>query len=92
MKLQTELCIAVGIPIRELEMMQTYLAAGAIVNSQLLKPYLLPYVKKGVLPQGARLHVLTNGEVPPDVIARIREEAYVAVQSHPKTKQSGRAN
>ena len=72
--------------------MEVYLAGGAIVRSQLLRPYLLPYVKKGVLPQGARLHVLTNGEVPPDIIASIRQEAYTEVQSHRKTKQSGRTS
>src|SRR6266481_2636413 len=34
--------------------MEVYLAGGAIVRSQLLRPYLLPYVQKAVLPKGVQ--------------------------------------
>lgn len=82
MQIQAQLCKAAGIPIRDMDPMDVYLAGGAIIQSRTLAKYIVADRDSeypGMLRPGARLDALSNGKIPKRDMDTIRAEAYRAI-------------
>ena len=82
MQIQAQLCKAAGIPIRDLDPMDVYLAGGAIIQSQTLAKYILADRDSkypGMLCPDARLDALSSGKISQQDMATIVAEAYRAI-------------
>lgn len=53
MQTQTELCIELGIPVREMAPMDVYLTAGKILQDEVLRQKALKYLEGPILPSGS---------------------------------------
>jgi hypothetical protein len=58
MRLQTELCIALGIPVRVMEPMDVYLTGGRIIQDADLSRRAESLIVGSVMPAGARLKII----------------------------------
>jgi hypothetical protein len=58
--METELCLAAGINIRNMEPMDVYLTACRILDDVELRKAAEKYLKGAVMPQGARKFVLNS--------------------------------
>jgi hypothetical protein len=82
MRIQAKLCKAIGLPIRDLDPMDVYLAGGAIIQSQTLQKYIVADRDSefpGMLRADARTDALFSGKVSQRDMATIVEEAYRAI-------------
>jgi hypothetical protein len=82
MQIQAKLCKAAGIPIRDMDPMDVYLAGGAIIQSQTLAKYIAADRDDkfpGKLCDDARLAALSSGRISKADMSTIVAEAYRAI-------------
>jgi hypothetical protein len=62
MQMQIELCIELGIPVRDMDLMDVYLTAGRIIQDEVLRQKALKYMNPELafLPAGARKQAIED--------------------------------
>ena len=53
MQMQTELCVELGISVRDMDPMDVYLTGGKILRDEVVQKKALKYLKGSILPMGS---------------------------------------
>lgn len=82
MKIWADMCIAAGINIRNMELIDVYLTAGKILRDEELSRECVKYLKGAVMPSGTREFVLNSW---PEASRRALRERVAGVVQFPRS-------